>query len=210
MTDYPFTTADLEALKAWDTPTICNGLEIVSPERRATGFTVEPMIVVDRKLPPTVGLARTGLIRAKERPRGPIPRREDWYEYVEAPVFRQLPSSRTWTTVPAWRFLGRGANDRTCRPRITAVAFILALSLRLPLKSRLAPEGRWKERADYPGVGLPGRTLGVIGLGGIGRELARLMRPYEMKILAADPYVDTVVPGLQKLAMGFGGERIAA
>jgi phosphoglycerate dehydrogenase-like enzyme len=50
----------------------------------------------------------------------------------------------------------------------------------------------------------------VIGLGGIGRELARLMRPYEMKILAADPYVDTVVPGLQKLAMGFGGERIAA
>jgi phosphoglycerate dehydrogenase-like enzyme len=72
----------------------------------------------------------------------------------------------------------------------TAVAFILALSLRLPLKSRLAREGRWKERGDYPGVGLPGRTLGVIGLGGIGRELARLMQPYGMKILAADPHVD--------------------
>jgi phosphoglycerate dehydrogenase-like enzyme len=71
-----------------------------------------------------------------------------------------------------------------------AVAFILALSLRLPLKSRLAREGRWKERADHPGVGLPGRTLGVIGLGGIGRELARLMQPYGMKILAADPHVD--------------------
>jgi hypothetical protein len=113
MTDYPFTTADLEALKAWDTPTICNGLEIVSPERRATGFTVEPMIVVDRKLPPTVGLARTGLIRAKERPRGPIPRREDWYEYVEAPVFRQLPSSRTWTTVPDWRPRADGRSART-------------------------------------------------------------------------------------------------
>lgn len=79
----------------------------------------------------------------------------------------------------------------------TAVAFILALSLRLPLKSRLAREGRWKERADYPGVGLPGRTLGVIGLGGIGRELARLMQPYGTKILAADPHVDTVVAAAQ-------------
>jgi phosphoglycerate dehydrogenase-like enzyme len=71
----------------------------------------------------------------------------------------------------------------------TAVAFILALSLRMPLKSRLAREGRWRERGDYPGVGLPGRTLGVVGLGGIGRELVRLMQPYGMPILAADPHV---------------------
>jgi D-3-phosphoglycerate dehydrogenase len=72
----------------------------------------------------------------------------------------------------------------------TAVAFILALSLRLPVKSRLAREGRWNERGDHPGIGLPGRTLGVIGLGGIGREFARLMQPYGTKILAADPHVD--------------------
>ena len=44
MTDYPFTAEDLDALRAWDTPTICNGLEIVAPERRAIGFTVEPMV----------------------------------------------------------------------------------------------------------------------------------------------------------------------
>jgi phosphoglycerate dehydrogenase-like enzyme len=72
----------------------------------------------------------------------------------------------------------------------TAVAFILALSLRLPVKSRLAREGRWSERADHPGVGLPGRTLGVVGLGGIGRELVRLMQPYGMRVLTADPHVD--------------------
>ena len=84
MTDYPFAAEDLNALRAWDTPTICNGLEIVAPERRAIGFTVEPMVCVDRKLPPIVGLARTGVIRAKERPRGPIPAREDWYDYVAA------------------------------------------------------------------------------------------------------------------------------
>ena len=82
MATRPFTAADLEALKRWDTPTICNGLELTVPERRAIGFTVEPMIAADRELPPIVGLARTGLIRAKEKPRGPIPPREDWYDYV--------------------------------------------------------------------------------------------------------------------------------
>ena len=74
----------------------------------------------------------------------------------------------------------------------TAVAFILALSLRMSVKSRLAREGRWRERANYPGVGLPGRTLGIVGLGGIGREFARLMQPYRMTILAADPHVTSV------------------
>lgn len=84
MAERPFTRADLEALRQWDTPTICNGLELVVPQRRAIGFTVAPMVAADRKLPPIVGLARTGLIRSKEPPRGAIPPREDWYEYVEA------------------------------------------------------------------------------------------------------------------------------
>lgn len=84
MTAFPFSAADLEILRQWDTPTICNGLELVVPERRAIGFTVEPMLAADRKLKPIVGLARTGLIRAKEPPSGPIPPREDWYDYVAA------------------------------------------------------------------------------------------------------------------------------
>ncbi len=78
-----FTAADLEALRQWDTPTICNGLELIAPERRAIGFTVE-QVAADRRAPPIVGLARTGLIRAKEPPRGPIPSREDWYDDVAA------------------------------------------------------------------------------------------------------------------------------
>jgi regulator of RNase E activity RraA len=89
MPSYPFTASDLEALKAWDTPTICNGLEIVAPERRATGFTVEQMVAADRELPPIVGLARTGMIRSMEPPLGPIPSREEWYDYVEA---EELPT----------------------------------------------------------------------------------------------------------------------
>ncbi len=84
MAERPFSRADLEILKQWDTPTICNGLELLVPARRAIGFTVEPMVCVDRKFPPIVGVARTGLIRAKEPPGGAIPPREDWYDYVAA------------------------------------------------------------------------------------------------------------------------------
>jgi phosphoglycerate dehydrogenase-like enzyme len=73
----------------------------------------------------------------------------------------------------------------------TAVAFILALTLRLPLKSRLAREqGRWRERGNYPGLALAGRTLGIIGLGGIGSEFVRLMQPFGMAVLATDPHID--------------------
>ncbi|MEP7172782.1 MAG: RraA family protein [Aestuariivirga sp.] len=87
MNKLPFAPEDLEVLKKWDTPTICNGLELIVPERRAVGFTVEPMLAADRKLPPIVGLARTGLVRAREEPRGPVPPREDWYDYVAAQGF---------------------------------------------------------------------------------------------------------------------------
>lgn len=82
MAELPYTLEDLRALREWDTPTICNGLEIVVPERRAIGFTVEPMVAADRSLPPMVGVARVGMIRAKEPPRGPAANRLDWYDYV--------------------------------------------------------------------------------------------------------------------------------
>jgi regulator of RNase E activity RraA len=77
-----FTKVDLEHLRRYDTPTICNGLEVVAPERRAIGFTVEPMVAADRRLPPIIGLARVGTLRAKEPPRGPVASRLDWYDYV--------------------------------------------------------------------------------------------------------------------------------
>lgn len=84
MTAYPFTPDDLDVLRQWDTPTICNGLELVVPERRAIGFTVEPVVALhlDPLRPPIVGLARTGIIRATEPPRGKVADRLDWYDYV--------------------------------------------------------------------------------------------------------------------------------
>ena len=82
MTPLPFSREDLEALQQWDTPTICNGLELVRPERRAVGFTTRPLFPARPSAAPMVGLARTGLIRARKPARGPVPLREDWYDYV--------------------------------------------------------------------------------------------------------------------------------
>ncbi len=55
---------DLYRLTQWDTPTICNGLELVCPERRASGFTTEPLVSLDPSLAPVIGYARTARIRA--------------------------------------------------------------------------------------------------------------------------------------------------
>ncbi len=82
-----FTRDDLLALEAWDTPTICNGLELIVPERRAIGFTVEPMVAADRFHKPIVGVARVGTIRAKEPPRGKVADRLDWFDYVADAAF---------------------------------------------------------------------------------------------------------------------------
>jgi len=82
MTMPAFTSADLDALRQWDTPTICNGLELIVPERRGLGFTVDPLVAWDPALPPIVGVARVGTIRAKEPPRGQVADRADWYDYV--------------------------------------------------------------------------------------------------------------------------------
>lgn len=87
MAERPFTQADLDILKQWDTPTICNGLEITNPERRAIGFTTSPFVVLDPSAPPIVGLARTGTIRAKEPPRSKTADRVAWYNYAAATDF---------------------------------------------------------------------------------------------------------------------------
>jgi regulator of RNase E activity RraA len=76
----------LERLQAFDTPTICNALELVTPERRTTGFTRRPLVCAFPAMPPIVGFARTATIRARERSTQPPAelraRRLGYYEYV--------------------------------------------------------------------------------------------------------------------------------
>jgi len=80
--------------------------------------------------------------------------------------------------------------DAVRRPVAAAIlTFMLALSTRLMVKDRLIREGRWTERARHHGIGLVGKTLGVIGVGSIGHELFNLTMPLGMRHIAYDPYV---------------------
>jgi len=82
------------------------------------------------------------------------------------------------------------------RPVATiALSFVLALAGRLFLKDRLTRAGRWHERMDNMGTGLTGRTLGVVGAGRIGKELLRMARTFDLKLVAADPYVNAIELG---------------
>ena len=66
-----------------------------------------------------------------------------------------------------------------------AVALVLACSHRLRERDRALHDGRLGRRGASPrrGSGLTGRTLGVIGYGRIGREVVRLLAPWEMDVL---------------------------
>ena len=86
-------------------------------------------------------------------------------------------------------------NTPTAMPRpvaTTALTFVLALAGKLFLKDRLTRSGRWHQRMDNMGLGLSGRTLGVIGAGGIGKELLRMARVFDLKLLATDPVANDV------------------
>jgi phosphoglycerate dehydrogenase-like enzyme len=79
--------------------------------------------------------------------------------------------------------------DAVRRPvAASALTFLLALAHKLPLKDRLTREGRWSEKMQHMGLGLTGRTLGLVGLGNIGQEICRLVAPLDMKLIASDPF----------------------
>ena len=86
MTTEPLEPALLDQLRAFDTPTICNGLEEVAGVRSASGFTTRPLVAADPALPPIVGYARTAMIRAAAPASGtPQAQRElrlAYYDYV--------------------------------------------------------------------------------------------------------------------------------
>jgi D-3-phosphoglycerate dehydrogenase len=68
------------------------------------------------------------------------------------------------------------------------LALLLALARRVPEAHASLQGGKW-ERKKFVGVELRGKTLGVVGLGRIGRVVASRARGFEMKVLAFDPFV---------------------
>jgi regulator of RNase E activity RraA len=79
---------ELDFLRSIDTPTVCNLIEIVTPQRRGAGYTVRHLHCPFPDLPPMVGFARTVTIRAKDAfgmgDASYIQRRLDYLDYVAA------------------------------------------------------------------------------------------------------------------------------
>lgn len=71
-----------------------------------------------------------------------------------------------------------------------AWALLLALCRRIPAADASVRRGEW-ERKAFVGTQLQGKTLGVVGLGRVGRLVARRGRGFGMKILAHDPFLST-------------------
>lgn len=86
-------------------------------------------------------------------------------------------------------FIAAGAVDRPVAE--ATVGWMLALTHHIRVKDLLMREGRWDERSRFMGCELRDRTLGVVGFGGIGRTVVKLLAGFGMnQPLVFDPYLD--------------------
>jgi D-3-phosphoglycerate dehydrogenase len=69
-----------------------------------------------------------------------------------------------------------------------AVGLILALARHLPAADAAMKQGKW-EKKKFLGEEVRGKTLGLVGLGRIGQEVARRAAAFGMKIIAHDPFI---------------------
>ena len=70
-----------------------------------------------------------------------------------------------------------------------AMALLLACNRKLLSFDRDIRSGKWEPMIPWPVGSLHGETLGIVGLGNIGRMLARRAAAFEMTVIATDPYV---------------------
>ncbi len=72
------------------------------------------------------------------------------------------------------------------------IGLMIALARKLPAANTSMHAGRW-EKKNLQGSELRGKTLGILGLGRIGLDVARRARGFGMEIIGADPFVSAAV-----------------
>ncbi len=72
------------------------------------------------------------------------------------------------------------------------MALLLALARHIPQADGSLKKGQWEKKA-FMGIELRAKILGLIGLGKIGTEVARLAQAYQMEVIAYDPYVPSLI-----------------
>jgi phosphoglycerate dehydrogenase-like enzyme len=70
---------------------------------------------------------------------------------------------------------------------VAALTMIFALAGRLFVKDRITRANRWNDRTSHMGLGLTTRTLAVVGVGSIGKEILRLAQPFGLRMFGVDP-----------------------
>src|SRR5438034_775823 len=68
------------------------------------------------------------------------------------------------------------------------IAMLMALARHIPAASNSMKAGKW-EKSRFLGVEVHQKTLGIIGLGKVGKEVARRAQGLDMQVIACDPYV---------------------
>lgn len=92
---------------------------------------------------------------------------------------------------------------------LSALTLLLALSHRLVENHRAAATGRWEDLGLYRGMGVAGRTVAIVGLGGVGTDLAGLLAPFGVRLVTnerAGVHERAVALGVEVLPL----ERLAA
>src|SRR5437868_4963867 len=88
-----------------------------------------------------------------------------------------------------------------------ALALMMSLARKIPQAHAGLRSGQleWKKRSVYQGTQLAGKTLGIVGLGRIGRTVATRAIAMEMKVVGYDPYfsAETALDGRVKLIRDF-------
>src|SRR5581483_3750633 len=68
------------------------------------------------------------------------------------------------------------------------IALLFSLARHVPAADQSVHQGKW-ERSKFVGQQLAGKTIGIVGLGRVGREVARLALGLDMKVIGFDPFL---------------------
>ena len=83
-----------------------------------------------------------------------------------------------------------------------AISMMLALNRRLFVLNRFLNQGEWVPIVPSPVGALHGETIGVVGMGQIGKLLVKRLKAFEMNVIVSDPYLD------KKVFSDYGVEQV--
>jgi D-3-phosphoglycerate dehydrogenase len=87
------------------------------------------------------------------------------------------------------------------------LGLLLAVARKIPFLDRETRNGRWIRSA---GVELYGKTIGILGLGAVGKAVAKRAAGFSMKIMAYDPYIDEAYARANGITAAGFNETVAA